>query len=52
MKTILFMLLITLMIIAINAVTAYFYKPSEACSDYLLIGRTYDQCITDKRVHE
>lgn len=52
MKTILVMILIILMIIAVNALTAYFYKPSEACSDYLLIGRTYDQCITDKRVHE
>lgn len=22
---------------------------TKSCSDYLLIGRTYDQCITDKR---
>lgn len=27
-------------------------KPSKACSDYLLIGRTFEHCITDKRVHE
>lgn len=52
MRTILVMILITLMIIAVNAMTAYFYKPNEACSDYLLIGRTYETCLTDKRIHE
>jgi YbbR domain-containing protein len=23
---------------------------AKSCSDYLLLGRTYDECITDKKV--
>ena len=25
---------------------------TKACSDYYLLGRTYEKCITDKRVRE
>lgn len=29
-----------------------FQEEPKACSDYLLIGRTFDKCITDKRTNE
>lgn len=49
MKTIGIILVITSAIIAINALVASLYKPANYCSDYLLLGRTYEQCLTDKR---
>jgi hypothetical protein len=52
MKTTYIVIGFIISVIVINYINNIYFKPKSACSDYLLLGYTFDQCITDKRVFE
>lgn len=46
-------ILIAVSLIIASLIAKEVTKPeASACSDYQIIGRTFDHCITDKRANE
>jgi len=44
---------VSVIAVAVNSVTAFFIpKNRSVCSDYYLIGRTFNECLTDKNLSE
>lgn len=46
-------IIVALLVIVASLIAREVTNPvASACSDYLVIGRTFEKCITDKNIHE